>query len=147
MPVQKRKAVDDTPEKRPTRRVSGRAKKIQVKYEESFSDVDDKESDGDFDDDIEASVDEEDGAEPDDLDASEGSTKVTGKGRRRADSDGEKNMVIPQERNDGGVPYEDERIHTNTMDFLRDLKKNNKREWLKCSYTFIFTIKSILKIF
>lgn len=35
-------------------------------------------------------------------------------------------------RETGGVPYEDERLHKNTMLFLKDLKANNKRSWLKC---------------
>ncbi len=41
---------------------------------------------------------------------------------------------IPLEglRGDGGVPYEDERIHKNTLLFLGDLRANNKRSWLKC---------------
>lgn len=32
----------------------------------------------------------------------------------------------------GGVPYEDTRLHKNTLLFLKDLKANNKRSWLKC---------------
>jgi hypothetical protein len=31
----------------------------------------------------------------------------------------------------GDVEYEDERLHPNTALFLKDLKKNNKRTWLK----------------
>lgn len=33
----------------------------------------------------------------------------------------------------GGVPYEDTRLHKNTLLFLKDLKANNKRSWLKCT--------------
>lgn len=41
---------------------------------------------------------------------------------------------IPLEkmRDTGGVDYEDFKIHNNTLLFLRDLKANNKRPWLKC---------------
>ncbi|RVX69383.1 hypothetical protein B0A52_06979 [Exophiala mesophila] len=37
----------------------------------------------------------------------------------------------PKPRDDGGIKYEPGKIHPNTMEFLRDLKKNNDREWLK----------------
>lgn len=37
-------------------------------------------------------------------------------------------------RETGGVPYEDDRLHKNTLLFLKDLKANNKRTWLKCEY-------------
>jgi hypothetical protein len=42
--------------------------------------------------------------------------------------------IIPLEkmRDTGGIEYEDEKIHKNTVLFLRDLKANNKRSWLKC---------------
>lgn len=36
-------------------------------------------------------------------------------------------------RDIGGVPYEDTRLHKNTLLFLKDLKANNKRSWLKCT--------------
>ncbi|KAL7932727.1 hypothetical protein V8C35DRAFT_71404 [Trichoderma chlorosporum] len=41
--------------------------------------------------------------------------------------------IIPLEklRDTGGVEYEDHKVHKNTMLFLRDLKANNKRPWLK----------------
>lgn len=35
-------------------------------------------------------------------------------------------------RDTGGVPYQDDRLHKNTLLFLKDLKANNKRTWLKC---------------
>ena len=35
-------------------------------------------------------------------------------------------------RGTGGVDYEDDRLHPNTLLFLKDLKANNKRSWLKC---------------
>jgi hypothetical protein len=40
-------------------------------------------------------------------------------------------IELPGIKDPGDTPYEDERIHPNTLDFLRDLKKNNRREWLK----------------
>ncbi|KAF6834169.1 hypothetical protein CPLU01_05147 [Colletotrichum plurivorum] len=41
--------------------------------------------------------------------------------------------IIPHEklRPDGGMEYSDETVHKNTLLFLRDLKANNKRSWLK----------------
>lgn len=45
--------------------------------------------------------------------------------------------VLPLEtmRDTGGIEYEDHNIHKNTLLFLRDLKANNKRSWLKCTDT------------
>lgn len=37
----------------------------------------------------------------------------------------------PKARDLGGVDYQDDTIHPNTMLFLKDLKKNNERQWLK----------------
>ncbi|EXJ71933.1 uncharacterized protein A1O5_04434 [Cladophialophora psammophila CBS 110553] len=37
----------------------------------------------------------------------------------------------PKPRDDGGIKYVDGKIHPNTMAFLKDLKENNDREWLK----------------
>jgi hypothetical protein len=34
-------------------------------------------------------------------------------------------------RGAGGIAYEDDRLHQNTLLFLKDLKANNKRSWLK----------------
>ncbi|RDA88041.1 hypothetical protein CP532_5308 [Ophiocordyceps camponoti-leonardi (nom. inval.)] len=41
--------------------------------------------------------------------------------------------IIPLEklRDDGGVSYEDHKLHRNSLLFLKDLKANNKRSWLK----------------
>ncbi|KAJ4210545.1 hypothetical protein NW767_000818 [Fusarium falciforme] len=41
--------------------------------------------------------------------------------------------IIPLEklRDTNGVDYEDFKVHKNTLLFLRDLKANNKRPWLK----------------
>lgn len=40
-------------------------------------------------------------------------------------------IKLPKAREAGKTPYTDETIHPNTMLFLRDLKSNNDREWLK----------------
>ncbi len=37
----------------------------------------------------------------------------------------------PKPRGDGGIKYASDKIHPNTMAFLKDLKDNNDREWLK----------------
>lgn len=39
---------------------------------------------------------------------------------------------LPQLRDTGGIDYADDRLHPNTLAFLKDLKANNKRPWLKC---------------
>ena len=40
-------------------------------------------------------------------------------------------IKLPKAKGDGGVKYVDDRIHPNTMTFLKELKGNNDREWLK----------------
>lgn len=40
----------------------------------------------------------------------------------------------PKPRGDGGIKYEPGKIHPNTMEFLKDLKNNNDREWLKSKH-------------
>ena len=40
-------------------------------------------------------------------------------------------IKLPKAREAGKTPYKDETIHPNTMLFLKDLKANNDREWLK----------------
>ncbi|KAI1811032.1 hypothetical protein GGS20DRAFT_138511 [Poronia punctata] len=49
------------------------------------------------------------------------------------DDDGPQVTIIPlpQLRDTGGVKYEDTKIHPNTLHFLGELKRNNKRSWLK----------------
>ncbi|KAH6647311.1 hypothetical protein BKA67DRAFT_539188 [Truncatella angustata] len=51
------------------------------------------------------------------------------------DSDGESPQVefipLPKLRETGGIDYEPQIVHPNTMVFLQDLKENNKRSWLK----------------
>lgn len=45
-----------------------------------------------------------------------------------------KRTVIPlaKLRDEGETEYTDQRIHQNTMLFLKDLKKHNNRDWMKC---------------
>ena len=39
---------------------------------------------------------------------------------------------LPKAREAGDIPYQGDRIHPNTLLFLKDLRDNNDREWLKC---------------
>jgi hypothetical protein len=43
-------------------------------------------------------------------------------------------IAKPKPRGDAGIKYTPELIHPNTMLFLKDLKANNDREWLKSMY-------------
>ncbi|KAK9769254.1 hypothetical protein SCAR479_14074 [Seiridium cardinale] len=56
-------------------------------------------------------------------------------GNKDEDSDDEDPRVefipLPKLRDTGGIDYEPETVHPNTMAFLKDLKANNKRTWLK----------------
>ena len=127
MAGKKRKAAGDALETRPTRRQSGRVGRAKLNYEES--DIEEPQSNGEFNEDVAASESAEATESDDEYESDlkkKGWTKKKGK-------DGKWQMVIdvPQEKDPGGIPYEDERIHPNTMEFLNDLKKNNKREWLK----------------
>lgn len=51
-------------------------------------------------------------------------------------------IKLPKAREAGSTPYKDDTIHPNTMAFLKDLKENNDREWLKggCGH---FTSKKV----
>ncbi len=40
-------------------------------------------------------------------------------------------IKLPKARDAGSTPYKEDTVHPNTMAFLKDLKKNNDREWLK----------------
>lgn len=40
----------------------------------------------------------------------------------------------PKARPEGTVKYSPDKIHPNTMEFLKDLKANNDREWMKSKY-------------
>ncbi|KAE8441437.1 hypothetical protein EG329_004963 [Mollisiaceae sp. DMI_Dod_QoI] len=148
MAGRKRKAATDASEAPTTRRQSGRVGKARVSYQESHSDIEDSHSDDDFkeaesevekhqsDDEFDEAGDdaESDTHEVEDGSDDEYEKKLKKKGwRKEKGKDGKWQMVmdIPKAKDAGDTPYEDERIHPNTMDFLMDLKKNNKREWLK----------------
>ncbi|KAF5024289.1 hypothetical protein F66182_3619 [Fusarium sp. NRRL 66182] len=90
----------------------GRPPKKQAKKEESEDPYQDELTQGPEE---EEEEEEEDDDDDDDEDAP---PKVT---------------IIPLEkmRDTNGVEYEDFKLHSNTMLFLRDLKANNKRPWLK----------------
>ena len=142
----KRKATTEAhPTSSPSRRQSGRAKKIQVVYAES--DAEEADSDDEFNDaaksESEAEVDEpeeeeEDEDEDEDSEVEKkpkkGTLKSGLKGWKKTTTiNGREMMVIdiPGLKDAGDTPYADERIHGNTLEFLRELKRNNKREWLK----------------
>ncbi|KAH0564976.1 hypothetical protein GP486_001639 [Trichoglossum hirsutum] len=40
-------------------------------------------------------------------------------------------IKLPKAREAGDIPYQDDKIHPNTLLFLRDLRSNNDRDWLK----------------
>lgn len=63
--------------------------------------------------------DEEEGGAEDDDDDDDFDTKVTV-------------VKVPGLRPDGGMEYADKYVHKNTALFLKDLKQNNNRLWLKC---------------
>jgi hypothetical protein len=65
-------------------------------------------------------------------------------------------IPLPKAREAGDTPYQDDRIHENTMLFLKDLKANNNREWMRCiphlmpylvSFSDNITAQSTTKIF
>ncbi|KAL2066746.1 hypothetical protein VTL71DRAFT_2818 [Oculimacula yallundae] len=141
----KRKATTEAqPTSSPSRRQSARAKKVQVVYAES--DAEEADSGDEFnegaksDSESDAVVDEPE-QEDEDEDADEDSdadTKSKKKGglkgwRKIISSNGREQMVIdiPGKKDPGDTPYEDGRLHRNTLEFLRELKENNKRDWLK----------------
>ncbi|RDW80288.1 hypothetical protein BP6252_04926 [Coleophoma cylindrospora] len=145
MAGKKRKAAGDVPDSRPARRQSGRARKAEVKYNES--DIEEAHSDGEYkaDADNQAHSDAEFKADSDEASEGEGveeasesddeyASNLKKKGwTKKKGEDGRWQMVIdvPTAKDPGGIPYRDDRIHPNTMEFLKDLKKNNQREWLK----------------
>ena len=137
MPGKKRKASVGAVESPATRRrSSGRVTKAAPKYEES--DVEEAASDEEFKEDASESeaADEADDVEQSESGDAYGSDEeaLKKKGWKKTKGPGGRvTMVIeiPREKSPGDTPYEDERIHPNTLEFLRDLKKNNKREWLK----------------
>lgn len=151
MPARKRKASTAV-ESPATRRHSGRVKKAALNYQES--DGEEAGSDEEF----EADAHESDAAdEVDDVVESESGDEygsdeevLKKKGWRKTKGKGGRvEMVIelPGIKDPGDTPYGDERIHKNTLDFLSDLKKNNRREWLKfhdAPYRWAFLLLSFL---
>lgn len=60
--------------------------------------------------------------------------KKNAKAESGAEDDDDERITItrlPTLKDTGGIEYEDERIHPNTMAFLKELKNNNNRAWLK----------------
>lgn len=49
-------------------------------------------------------------------------------------------IPLPKLRDEGEMEYRATRIHQNTMLFLRDLRKNNNRDWMKCEFLHLFMI-------
>jgi hypothetical protein len=137
MPGRKRQASLTALDSPATRRSSGRVKKAAPKYEES--DVEDPPSDEEFKADEAESevpddeVDDVEGSESGDVYGSDEEALKKKGWKKQKGKGGRVEMVIelPRVKDAGDTPYEDERIHANTLDFLRDLKRNNKREWLK----------------
>jgi hypothetical protein len=54
------------------------------------------------------------------------------------DDDGPESYTVPvpKAREAGDTPYVKEQVHPNTLLFLKDLKANNNRDWLKCKCRF-----------
>lgn len=153
MPPRKRQLPDTPPQTSSSRRRSTRISSSGQKsrYFEADSDEDDSGIDGEFstskprtsrgkpkskkakivadddddDDDEDVYQDEEpdeNGAQEEDEDEEDDD-----------EDDGPRVTIIPKPklRDIDGVPYEDEKLHKNTLLFLKDLKANNKRTWLK----------------
>jgi len=145
MAGRKRKAVTEASETPASRRSSGRVTKARVTYQESSCEDDASSSDfkeqvsedekPETEDESQEAADEDSeapGAEDESDDEYEKKLKKQGwKKKKGKDGKWEMVMDIPTAKDAGDTPYEDERIHPNTMEFLRDLKKNNRREWLK----------------
>lgn len=146
MAGRKRKAVAEASET-PSRR-QRRVTKTRVTYQESHSSKSDAESSDEFqedaseverpqsedEDEFEEAAEEDSEAPEEDGSDDEYEKKLKKEGwKKKKGKDGKVEMVmdVPTAKDAGDTPYEDERIHPNTMEFLKDLKKNNRREWLK----------------
>ncbi|KAK4189360.1 hypothetical protein QBC35DRAFT_493459 [Podospora australis] len=110
-----------TPSKKRGRGRPPKKQKVEVSDSEEFKDEpadEDDEANGD-DNYAEPQDDaEEDEEEEEDDDDEDAPPKVTF-------------IPLPKLRDTNGIAYEDNRLHPNTMAFLKDLKANNKRTWLK----------------
>jgi hypothetical protein len=54
-------------------------------------------------------------------------------------------IALPRARSPGNIPYEDGTIHPNTMLFLKDLKANNERGWMKCEDLVLYPTYNVLQ--
>jgi hypothetical protein len=147
MPARKRQApaTPETSGRRRSQRIGSSGKKSR--YFEADSDVEDED---DYEDADEEEEEEDDAGDEYDESEEKGPRVVKGRGRPKAkrsrenddeseaeDDDeaegGPRVTFIPRKemRGTGGVDYEDDRLHQNTMLFLKDLRANNKRTWLK----------------
>ncbi|KAK1759742.1 hypothetical protein QBC47DRAFT_338113 [Echria macrotheca] len=104
----------------------------------------DSESDGDKyeDDDDDEADPEDDDVEDEDEDDDEPPKKKRGKHQKvkvvesesEVDEDAPPKVTfipLPKLRDTDGVDYADDKLHKNTLAFLKDLKANNRRNWLK----------------
>lgn len=83
----------------------------------------------------ESSDDDEDTYEDDPEQEEASQPEEKGSDEEESDEDAPPKVTViplPKLRDTGGIEYEDDRLHVNTLHFLKDLKANNKRPWLKC---------------
>jgi hypothetical protein len=112
---------------RPAAKKKAEAKKPET---ESDDDGDDYRDDDDDDDEKEEEEEEEEESEQE-KHAEDGSDD-------EVDEDAPPKVTfipLPKLRDTGGIAYADDRLHPNTLAFLKDLKANNKRAWLKGRYS------------
>lgn len=121
-------ASDDEEEDRPPPKKRGRpsiSKSKAVEKHEDESEYDYEIKDDDEDD---PDVEEEEDDDEDDEDGGDA-------GDDSADDEHARPRVkitpLVKMRDTGGVEYEDKKLHNNTLLFLKDLKANNVRAWLK----------------
>ena len=125
----KRKAANISSSNATSVRQSGRVKKAVVTHLSKK-----KRTDSSGEDDLDGDSDPESGS---DFEADDPEV-VEENGETEEDEDDEDDgpqsysIPLPKARDAGAQPYEDSRIHPNTFLFLKDLKANNNREWLKC---------------
>lgn len=111
------------PAKKPTPRQKSTGKRAKVEHDDDgFDDADDYKEDL------------EDNNEDEQDDGSE-----------LAEDEAPRVTIVPliKLRDTGGVDYEDDRLHNNTLLFLKDLKANNNRKWLKCKLSICAPIRTL----
>jgi hypothetical protein len=113
-------------------RQSGRVKKALVPPSKRLSKK--KRTDSSDEDGLDGDLDAESPSdfEAEDSDAAEATGETDDDNDAEADGPQSYSIPLPKARDAGGQPYEDSRIHPNTFLFLKDLKANNNRDWLKC---------------